>query len=151
MGKKVQISTVRKIKFEDGKELILEDSKTFREKISEDSFYMVFIDYISPFFKIKSDSAKNLLIWLCNNAEFNTGKVSLTTKDRKELASKFKITNSAISRNLKILKDKKLISGDDGSFVIIPQVFWKGESSVRRKILANSEFVVQFGIKPNKE
>ena len=56
-----------------GEVLSYESQKTFTQKIDKDKFYITYIDFIAPFFQLKSAKAKDLLIWMCNNAEFNTG------------------------------------------------------------------------------
>ena len=44
---------------------------------------------------------------MCKHAEFNTGKVSLTTADRKEITKTIGLANNSISNYLKKLKDLK--------------------------------------------
>lgn len=60
---------------------------------------------------------------MCKHAEWNTGKVSLTTADRKEITKTFNLTNNSITNYLRKLKELKLISGENGSYVINPQIF----------------------------
>lgn len=45
-----------------GELVTLDTTRTFSKKITEDTFYMTFIEYMSPLFGLKPDSAKNLLI-----------------------------------------------------------------------------------------
>lgn len=40
----------------------LDSARTFTKKITEDEFYMTFIDYVSPLFGLKPESAKSLLV-----------------------------------------------------------------------------------------
>lgn len=47
---------------ETGELVTLDTTRTFSKKITEDTFYMTFIEYMSPLFGLKPDSAKNLLI-----------------------------------------------------------------------------------------
>lgn len=60
---------------------------------------------------------------MCQHAEFNTGRVSLTTADRKEITKTLDLSNNSITNYLKKLKDLKLISGENGSYTINPQIF----------------------------
>ena len=106
-----------------GEVVKIDSSRTFTTKVTEDSFYMTFIDYVSPLFGLKPESAKNLLIWMCQHAEFNAGKVSLTTADRKQISIELGLSNNSITNYLKKLKDLKLISGENGSYLINPQIF----------------------------
>lgn len=121
-----------------------ETSKTFLTKIKEDAFYMTFIDYISPYYQLKSDNARKILCWMCNHAEWNTGRVSLTAASRAQMAEEIDICPNTITNNLKKLKDVNLISGEKGEFQINPKIFWKGELSVRRQMLKDKEFQISF-------
>lgn len=129
-----------------GEVVKIDSARTFTKKITEDEFYMTFIDYISPLFGLKPESAKSLLVWMCQHAEFNTGRVSLTTADRKEITKTLDLSNNSITNYLKKLKDLKLISGENGSYTINPQIFWKGDLNIRRELLKTSEFQITFGI-----
>lgn len=122
----------------------VETSKVYREKISEDSFYMTFIDFIAPLYKLTSETARKLLSWMCEHAEFNTGSIKLTTADRKEIATSLGVTNNTITNCLAILKKLKLISGSSGNFEINPQIFWKGDLNIRRELLSKNDFRVKF-------
>jgi hypothetical protein len=123
---------------------VIESQKVFTKKVKNDNFYFTFIDFIAPLFRLRSDSAKTLLVWLCTNAEFNTGIVRLTADDRRQLCETLNMSNNAITNCLKKLKDLNLISGQDGKFTINPQIFWKGEMSVRDKLLQSEDIQIIF-------
>lgn len=123
---------------------VIESQKVFTKKVKNDNFYFTFIDFVAPLFRLRSDSAKNLLVWLCTNAEFNTGVVRLTADDRRQLCETLNMSNNAITNCLKKLKDLNLISGQDGKFTINPQIFWKGEMSVRDKLLQSEDIQIIF-------
>lgn len=123
---------------------VIESQKVFTKKVKNDNFYFTFIDFVAPLFRLRSDSAKNLLVWLCTNAEFNTGIVRLTADDRRQLCETLNMSNNAITNCLKKLKDLNLISGQDGKFTINPQIFWKGEMSVRDKLLQSEDIQIIF-------
>lgn len=132
---------------ETGEEKIIEDEKEWGEYLKEDSFYTTFVKYIAPFYNLKSDTAKKLLVWLCEHAEYNTGKINLSANLRQKILKDTGIkTNNTITNNLKILKNSKLISGEKGEFEINPQIFWKGELKIRREILKKEEFKIKFSI-----
>lgn len=145
MAKFEQSTTREIIDKETGEVLIAEMSKTFVKKVTDDSFYMTFIDYISPFFKLPPNAIK-VLIWMCKNAEFNTGKVILAPKTREKLAQEAGISPTTITANLATLKKAKLISGERGEFIINPQIFWKGELKARREILKDANLKITFSI-----
>lgn len=123
---------------------VIESQKVFTKKVKNDNFYFTFIEFVAPLFRLRSDSAKNLLVWLCTNAEFNTGVVRLTADDRRQLCETLNMSNNAITNCLKKLKDLNLISGQDGKFTINPQIFWKGEMSVRDKLLQSEDIQIIF-------
>lgn len=143
---KYEQSTIKEIiDRETGEVLTAELSKTFVKKVSEDNFYVTFIDYISSFFKLPPNAIK-VLTWMCKNAEFNTGKVTLASKTRDKLANETGISPTTITTNLSTLKKAKLISGERGEFIINPQIFWKGELKARREILKDANLRVTFSI-----
>ena len=146
MKKLIQSTQREFVDVETGEVKTIETSKTSSQKIKEDNFYMTFIDYVAPFYNLKSDNARKLLVWMCEHAEFNTGKVSLTTKKRQEIAETINISSNTITNNLSVLKKAGLISGEKGEFVINPQIFWKGDLNTRRKFLETAEFKVKFSI-----
>lgn len=78
MGKKiVQSIETQVVDHDTGEVLVTESSKVYKEKIKEDSFYMTFIDFIAPYYKLQTESARKLLTWMCEHTEFNTGVVLL--------------------------------------------------------------------------
>lgn len=148
MARKVLTQDIEKtiIDSQTGEVLQTTSQRTFTTQIKSEEFYMTFIDYISPLYELRSNSLKNLLIYLCEHAEFNTGKVSLTTAARKVACSHLDISNNTLTNYLKKLKDLKLISGQDGEFIINPQIFWKGDTKSRAQLLENEEIKITFNI-----
>lgn len=119
-------------------------SKTFTIKTNPDKFYMTFIDYMAPLFKIRSDISKSILAWLCQHAEFNKGIVYLPSGTRKKLCEELQITSKNLSNYLKRLKDLDLIAGQDGEYQINPLIFWKGTINERNKKLSSEEIRITF-------
>lgn len=144
-----QVETKEVVDLETGEIGTIETVK--KQKISFDSepFYMVFIDYVAPWYKLSNSTSKNVLAWLCNKAAFNTGQISLSSKDRLDLMNELDIKKTTLSNALKELSDKNLISGDKGSYTINPQIFWKGDLLTRNKILDVHEIQVAFSINPD--
>lgn len=101
----------------------LETTKRQKITIESEPFYMVFIDYIAPLFKLSNSTAKSVLAWMCSRATFNTGQISLSPNDRTQLMQDLNIKKSALSNILKELNDKNLIKGDRGTYTINPQIF----------------------------
>lgn len=129
-----------------GEILSYESEKTFTQKIEKDKFYITYIDFIAPFFKLKSAKAKDLLIWMCNNAEFNSGRVLMPTEIRDQISKELDMSSNGITNNLKALKDLNLISGERGVFTINPQVFWKGDEKARKAFMNEQEIKIKFSI-----
>lgn len=147
MATKFKQSTVREyVDVNTGEIQMLETSKTFTTKVKSDRFFMTFVDFLSPFFDLKSDNARKILVWMCEHAEFNTGVVRLTSADRLQMAEDIDICPNTITNNLKKLKDAKLISGDKGIFQITPVIFWKGSMDKRAELLEDREIQITFGI-----
>ena len=153
MAKKLRQSTETVfIDRETGEEITNTISKVFTEDVeSTDHFFMTYIDFIAPWFNLKPEIAKTILMWLCKNAEFNTGKVSLTTQKRKDLANELGITPQTLSNSLTALKKSKLIDGNNGEFQINPKIFWKGSQESRNALLKNATIVMTFGLEESKE
>ena len=141
-----QIVVKEYVDTETGEVLSYESQKTFTQKIEKDKFYITYIDFIAPFFKLKSAKAKDLLIWMCNNAEFNTGRVLLNANIRSEISKELDMSTGSITNNLKALKDLNLISGEKGTFTINPQIFWKGDEKARKAFMNEQEIKVKFSI-----
>lgn len=146
MEKYQQITQTQTVDVNTGEILQYETQKTYTRKIESESFYMTFIDYIAPLFNLKSDAAKNVLNWMCCHAEYNTGKVQLTTNQRDLACEELGMKSNSLSNHLKKLKDLKLIDGDRGDFIINPQIFWKGDTVTRNKLLADNEIKIMFKI-----
>lgn len=137
---------------ETGEICTIETSKTWSSKVHDtESFYMVFVNWISLEYQIKSTVAKSILTWMLTNAEYNTGRVLLTTMERSELCKLYGITNNALSIYLKQLKDLNLITGSKGTFFINPEIFWKGELSVRNKLLKDGNITFTISIDQDKK
>lgn len=101
----------------------VENVKKQKITIESEPFYMVFIDYIAPLFNLSNSTAKSVLAWMCSKATFNTGQISLSPSDRETMMKDLNIKKSALSNILKELKEKNLISGDKGTYIINPQIF----------------------------
>ena len=144
MEKYQQIIQTQTVDLSTGEIKEYETQKTFTKKVETDSFYMTFIDYVAPLFNLKSDAAKNVLNWMCCHAEYNTGKVQLTTNQRDLACKELGMKSNSLSNHLKKLKDLNLINGEKGDFVINPQIFWKGDTITRNKLLEDNNIKIIF-------
>lgn len=139
MSKKL-FKHIETIKTNEGQEVTYE--KTYIVKTKADNFYMSFIDNMAGFFELTSATSIKILTILCNMAEFNTGVVRITSEDRKEIIDILGIKNTHLSNYLKMLKDKELIYGSGGKYVINPLIFWKGELKERTELLKNNKLKI---------
>lgn len=144
MEKYQQVTQTQTVDLSTGEIVQYDTTKTYTRKIESESFYMTFIDYIAPLYNLKSDAAKNVLNWMCCHAEYNTGKVQLTTNQRDIACEELGMKSNSLSNHLKKLKDLKLIEGERGDFIINPQIFWKGDTATRDKMLRDNEIKIIF-------
>lgn len=152
MAKKITQTIQREIVDVSTGELIKVDTqKVFTEKINPNHFYMTFLDYIAPLYKLKSVSARNTLDWCCEQAQYNTGIIELTGAKRVQLCECLGINNNQLTNNLKKLKELNLISGGKGQFKINPEIFWKGDLQSRKQLLEGKSLEVSFKIVENNE
>lgn len=151
MGKKKlrQSKEVTTLDPKTGEYVPMTTEKVFTEVIEDsDKFFMTYIDFISPWFNLKPETAKNVLMWMLQNAQFDTGDVYLPTTRRKEICEALKIQPQTLTNCLSSLKKSRLISGEQGVFKINPQIFWKGSKSERDKMLKNKQVRISFGLAP---
>lgn len=121
--------------------------KTYNVKTSTDEFYMTFINLISPIFNITSNADRKVLDFLCVNAGFNTGVVSLTAKFRESLSNTTSISASNLPRSLKNLQKLGLIVVDKGEVTINPELFWKGSTDARNKVMKEQQLGITIRFK----
>lgn len=126
--------------------------KKYVYNVDADKFYMTFIDFTAPLYKLKSDSAKNVLQWMCCNAEFNTGIVYLPAPRMEEMSEFLNMPKQSIYNNIVQLKKLGLLTGERGKFMINPEIFWKGDIQTRRQLLESNGGAVSvtFSITPNE-
>jgi hypothetical protein len=109
--------------------------KSFNVKAPSAKFYMTFIEHVAPLFKISSPLDRKILDQLCCNAEFNIGKVIISSEKRTEICSTLGISHQTFNNSLVKLKKMRLISGERGVYEINPMIFWKGTTDEREKLL----------------
>lgn len=149
MGSKftVQSTTTESVDQETGEVKIVEVQKLQTIKVdSEDKFFAIYYNMLKTFYQIKYIKDVLLLIKLTQLANYNTGEVELSAKKRDELCTELDLRKPHLSTALKRLTELELISGERGSYVINPAIFWKGDAKTRKQILINKgiEFTVKF-------
>jgi len=118
-----------------------EIEKHFKTKVEKDKFFVIYLKYLSSFYGLTSALDIKLLIKMCELSEYNEGKVVISTGVRCDIMKELKTASSNISRSLKSLKNKSLITGDKGVYYINPQLFWKGSEVTRQESLLSDEGV----------
>lgn len=114
-------------------------SKTYAIKIKQDEFYMSYIENMSGFFNLKSAIDIKVLTKFCMMAKYNTGKLVLSTAERKEICVLLEISTQQLTNSIYALRKNGLLSGSQGNFIINPAVFWKGTNETRNKLLSSED------------
>lgn len=147
-------SSTRTITDENGIVRVRTESKQFVYKSEEDPFYSVFLSYVKWMFSLSSAVAIKVLLYMLSIAEFNTGRVSLTTGVRSGIMDELGIKPQSLSRAIRELTDNNAVSKDyyidratgeqkfrKGEYVINPQMFWKGDLKKRKELIVEFKAV----------
>jgi DNA-binding transcriptional ArsR family regulator len=126
----------------------LEASKWVTIRIGKDEkFWMTFCRYTAPLYQLTHVDDIKIIVKFCELAEYDSGVVHLTPSRRKEMVAELGMQQSNVSKSLKRLKEKSLITGEDGEYKITPTLFWKGERSKRVELLRDKGLQVTFNFK----
>lgn len=128
---------------EDGKVHIT--SKTYSTKIKPEAFFSTYLKHVQVLYAL-NNTEKNIMIYLCEKARHDTGEVDITARDRERMMMFFDVKTSAISNNIKSLRAKNILIGSKGSYLINPEVFWRGTFDKRQELLANHSFEITLSI-----
>lgn len=160
MAKKIFTSSVEQINKDTGEMVEVNKSVTVSTG-GGDKFFMTFIESMSSLYKISCLTDVKLLAKMCCLVDYNGYRVLIPKGVRKEVMEELGINTQTMSNSLKRLKEVGLITGDDGCYEINPNIFWKGSTKERDKILKNDGLEISikfkceeklFGkLKPSKE
>lgn len=114
---------------------IITTSKTFSVKVTQDEFYMSYINNMVGFFNLKSAVDIKLITKMCMIAEYNTGRVLVTPEVRKDVQQLLNISSQQMTNSIANLKKIGLIRGSRGTYHLNPMVFWKGTNDSRTAYL----------------
>lgn len=108
------------------------------QRVRNEPFFMVYIDqlrffYESPLF----NASTKVLFKLLEYADFNEGKAFINSERVKEITVRCKIGKSTYYTAIDMLKKEGLIEGDNSTYTINANVFWKGEKKVRKEIVSS--------------
>ena len=128
---------------EDGKVHVT--TKTYSTKIKSEAFFATYLKHVQVLYSL-NNTEKNIMIYLCEKARHDTGEVDITARDRERMMMFFDVKTSAISNNIKSLKTKGILIGAKGSFIINPEVFWRGTFDKRQELLSTHSFEITLSI-----
>lgn len=135
-------------------ELGLPEKRTGKKVVEIDTsaepFYITFLNYVGWMYDIRGNVALNVMAQLMDLAEFNTGLVNLSTDSRRRIMDAVGISGSALSRAISVLESKGAIARhryvnkrtgeyieSKCSYVINPEMFWKGDMKSRKKLVVS--------------
>lgn len=113
----------------------------------QEEFYMTYCHYLSSLYELTYADDIKLMVKLCEWGQYDKGTVQLTSSRRIEISKTLGMHNSNISKSIKRLKEKALISGDRGEYQINPAIFWKGDRAIRKELLKKEGLNVIFNFK----
>jgi len=146
-AKVITSKTTSVVDTETGEIQVVETEKLISVKTETEEFFQVYCRLIASIYELKYADDIKILIKFCEIAEFNTGKVLLPAPERKEICEQLKIQTTNMSKSIKRLRDKGLIDGEKGRYMINPSIFWKGEQKVRSQLLKENGLSVTLNFK----
>jgi hypothetical protein len=117
---------------------------------SQEEFFQMYIQAMTPVFKVTSLPAMKLLMKMCQLAIYNTGEVYLPQGIRAELCEELGMRNNQITNILADLKKLGLVTGEKGVFIINPYIAWKGEKKVRMAEIKKMELNLKIQYQSDK-
>lgn len=118
-----------------GEEVEQFNSKTIELKPSE-PFFLTYSKQIMALYSTDVLNATTKVLYkMLEFAEWNTGKVYMTTDRVEEIMQICSISRASYHRAIKELISKGVIVKGKGSYTITQEMFWKGEIKMRDKII----------------
>ncbi len=112
-------------------------TETHKKKDNDlkEEFFFTFLNPLKDIIGLKSIVDLKVLYVLCNMAEFNTGKVSMSTNRRDEICEILGITYNTLANSISRLKKNNFITDKKRDYTINPCYFWKGDLKTREQLL----------------
>jgi len=109
----------------------------------QQEFFKKLIRFLSGYYELTSALDNNLLLHLCEVAE--DGKVILTAANRKVLLNILSVKNTHLSNSFSRLKEKGLIQGEQGRYILNPIFIWKNleEAIANENLKLTIKFIKQ--------
>ena len=148
----LESTTISKVDKETGEVTETEVKKLVKVNMGkQEEFYMTYCQYLAPLYELTYADDLKLIVKLCEWGQYDKGTVQLTASRRVEITDVLGMHNSNISKSLKRLLEKGLISGERGEYLINPVFFWKGDRAIRKEILRKGGVDVMFNFKIDDE
>ena len=120
---------------------------TERVDVIKNDYEPFFLTYSKEILALYGKSIFNSttkVLWkLLEFAEYNTGKVYMTAERKKEIMDICGISRASYDRSIKELVDTDIIKKEGSTYIITPDMFWKGDRDERRKLI-NARLMVSF-------
>lgn len=99
-------------------------------------FFQVYSQQILALYSTDVMNATTKVLYkMLEYAEWNTGKVFMTTDRVEEIMSSCNISRASYHRGVKELIDKGIIIKGKGSYTIAENMYWKGDMKMRESIM----------------
>ena len=131
----------------EGRQEVFETEKVIKFDSAQDPFYLTFLNFVKWMYGIKGTAPLKVLLHMLNIAQFSTGRVTLSTGERRMMMETLDISEVSLYQALKQLLDLGVIkkiyhvnkdTGEQqelkGEFLLNPEMFWKGDLSKRRQL-----------------
>lgn len=123
-------------------------SKSWTINKKSEPFFLTYINSISWIYGLKSVTTIKILYKLLEKANYNTNKVDISTKFRKNICDSLEISQVSFTKSLKTLIDLNILKELDDAYEIAPEFFWKGDYKTREALMKSS---VKITIEPNMD
>lgn len=131
-----------------GENMESEAKKIFTVKLGrKEEFYITYCNYMAWIYDLKYANDIKLMAEFCSLSEFDTGVVRMTKGTRKDTMEKLNMSSADISKSIRRLREKSIITGDDGDFTLNPALFWKGDADKRVQMLRDRGLSLTFGFR----
>lgn len=99
-------------------------------------FFQVYSQQIMALYSTDVMNATTKVLYkMLEYAEWNTGKVFMTTDRVEEIMSSCNISRASYHRGIKELISKGIITKGKGSYTIAENMYWKGDMKIRENIM----------------
>lgn len=114
-------------------------------KVDIEPFFFTYSKQILALYGLSIFNATTKVLWkLLEIAEWNTGKVYMTSVRRKEILNICGISETSFKRAIKELVEIGVITKEGTTYTINSVMFWKGDREARNKLIKEAQLKVTF-------